>query len=86
MRVHANDDAVKRFAVPTRAGFDDQMADGSVIVGSPKTVIEKIGEQVDQMGLNYMMAYMFFGTMQLSDALRSLELFRTEVMPKFADR
>ena len=86
MRVHANDDALKRFSVPLRGSFEDQMADGSVIVGSPKTVIEKIGAQVDEMGLNYMMAYMFFGTMQLSDALRSLELFRSEVMPKFADR
>jgi len=44
----------------------------------------QIAEQVETMGLNYMMAYLFFGTMQLSDALRSLELFRSEVMPKFA--
>ncbi|HEV2574339.1 MAG TPA: LLM class flavin-dependent oxidoreductase [Beijerinckiaceae bacterium] len=84
LRVHASDEAAKRFQVPTRAGLEEQMADGSMIVGTPATVAEKIAEQVETMGLNYMMAYLFFGTMQLSDALRSLELFRSEVMPKFA--
>lgn len=83
LRVHASDEAAKRFQVPTVASLKDAMADGSIIVGSPTTVAEKIAEQVEVMGLNYMMAYLFFGNMQLSDALRSLQLFRSEVMPKF---
>jgi hypothetical protein len=32
-----------------------------------------------------MRAYMFLGTMSLTDALRSLALFSTEVMPKLSD-
>ncbi len=31
-----------------------------------------------------MVAYMMFGTMPLADALRSLALFRSDVMPAFA--
>ena len=33
---------------------------------------------------NYLVTYLFFGTLALSDALRSLQLFGTEVMPKLA--
>jgi hypothetical protein len=32
--------------------------------------------------MNYLLGYMMFGDMSLSDALRSLRLFASEVMPK----
>ena len=34
------------------------------------------------LGINYLLSYLFFGTMTLEEALRSLRLFSTEVMPK----
>ena len=36
------------------------------------------------LGINYLLAYLFLATMTLADALRSLHLFGTEVMPKIA--
>ena len=35
-----------------------------------------------QIGANYLLTYMFLGTMSLAEAMRSLELFKAEVMPK----
>jgi alkanesulfonate monooxygenase SsuD/methylene tetrahydromethanopterin reductase-like flavin-dependent oxidoreductase (luciferase family) len=56
--------------------------EGTLICGSPQTVLRQIEAQVGALGINYLVAYMFFGTMSLPDALRSLNLFRSEVMPK----
>jgi len=39
---------------------------------------------VRELGVNYLLAYPFLGTMTLDEALRSLQLFATEVMPKLA--
>ena len=85
-RKHADAEAIKRFALPVTATFEEQIADGSVILGTPTQVAEKIAAQIEELGINYMLNYMFFGDMQLPDALRSLELFRNEVMPMFAVR
>ena len=41
-----------------------------------------IERQVAEMGINYLIGYFMFGTLSLKDALRSLELFATEVIPK----
>jgi hypothetical protein len=35
-------------------------------------------------GINYLLTYLFLGAMSLPEALRSLQLFSTEVMPKLA--
>ena len=34
--------------------------------------------------MNYLLTYLFLGSMTLNEALRSLQLFATEVMPKIA--
>ena len=60
------------------------MADGSVIDGTPQRVCEEIERQVKELGVNYLLTYLFLGTMTLPEALRSLALFSTEVMPKLA--
>ena len=36
------------------------------------------------LGINYLLSYLFLGNMTLADALRSLDLFSTEVMPHLA--
>ncbi len=56
-----------------------------VIAGSPETVLAEITRQADMLGLNYLIAYLFFGTMTLADARRSLDLFASDVMPKLAE-
>ena len=76
--------AEARFGVPRGATFEDGVADGSVIAGSPQTVWAEIERQSAELGINYLLTYLFLGTMSLADALRSLELFRSEVMPKIA--
>jgi hypothetical protein len=52
-----------------------------VIAGSPATVRTEIERQVAELGINYLLTYLFLGDMSLPDALRSLQLFSTEVMP-----
>jgi hypothetical protein len=44
----------------------------------------EIDRQVHVLGAIYLLTYLFFGTMTLNEALRSLQLFATEVMPKLA--
>lgn len=73
-----------RFNVPRGADFEASVADGSVIAGTPQTVLAEIEKQTAELGINYLLTYLFLGTMSLAEALRSLELFRTEVMPKLA--
>ena len=73
-----------RLNVPRGATFEDCVADGSVISGTPQRVSEEIERQVAELGVNYLLSYLFLGTMTLAEALRSLQLFSAEVMPKLA--
>jgi alkanesulfonate monooxygenase SsuD/methylene tetrahydromethanopterin reductase-like flavin-dependent oxidoreductase (luciferase family) len=82
LRVHANNDFVKRLNIPASPDLDENIRNGTVIAGRPETVLNMIGEQQQALGINYLIAYMMFGTMTLPQALRSMELFRGEVMPK----
>lgn len=82
LRVHANNDFVKRLNIPASPDLDENIRAGTVIAGRPETVLNMIGEQQQALGINYLIAYMMFGTMSLPQALRSMELFSGEVMPK----
>ena len=73
-----------RFNVPRGATFEEGVADGSVIAGRPQTVLAELERQTAELGINYLLTYLFLGTMSLADALRSLQLFSAEVMPKLA--
>ena len=73
-----------RLNVPRGATFEDCVADGSVIAGPPQRVRDEIERQVGELGVNYLLTYLFLGTMTLDEALRSLELFASEVMPRLA--
>jgi alkanesulfonate monooxygenase SsuD/methylene tetrahydromethanopterin reductase-like flavin-dependent oxidoreductase (luciferase family) len=71
------------YVTPPSAGdFDDAIAEGSTIVGTPDQVLAEIEKQQYILGINYIMGYMMFGNMTLEDALSSLNLFTTHVMPK----
>lgn len=82
---HGVSAADARFGVPRGATFEEGVADGSVIAGSPQTVRAEIERQTVELGINYLLAYLFLGSMSLAEALRSLHLFNAEVMPKISE-
>jgi len=73
-----------RLNIPRGANYEACVADGTVIAGTPDTVCAAIERQAAELGFNYLLTYLFLGTMTLADALRSLQLFATEVMPRLA--
>jgi alkanesulfonate monooxygenase SsuD/methylene tetrahydromethanopterin reductase-like flavin-dependent oxidoreductase (luciferase family) len=73
-----------RMNVPRGASFEECIADGSVIAGTPAAVRAELERQVKEIGVNYLLTYLFLGTMSLAAALRSLNLFASEVMPHLA--
>jgi alkanesulfonate monooxygenase SsuD/methylene tetrahydromethanopterin reductase-like flavin-dependent oxidoreductase (luciferase family) len=79
---HGNTGLTSRLNVRRGATFEECIADGSVIAGTPDQVVAEIERQQAELGFNYLLTYLFLGTMTLAEALRSLALFRTEVMPK----
>jgi alkanesulfonate monooxygenase SsuD/methylene tetrahydromethanopterin reductase-like flavin-dependent oxidoreductase (luciferase family) len=81
---HGVTEHTARLNVPRAHSLEGMMKEGTVIAGSPRTVIEQIAQQADDMGTNYVLAYMMFGDMKLDDAMRSLNLFHQEVMPTVA--
>lgn len=79
---HGSTDFTSRNNIHRGETFESWEEQHMVIAGSPDTVRAEIERQATMLGLNYMLAYFFFGTMALSDALRSLRLFQAEIMPK----
>jgi alkanesulfonate monooxygenase SsuD/methylene tetrahydromethanopterin reductase-like flavin-dependent oxidoreductase (luciferase family) len=85
LRVNQGDtNLTSRLKIPHGESFEDCLGNGSVIAGSPATVRAEIERQVKELGVNYLLTYLFLGTMSLADALRSLNLFSAEVMPHLA--
>ncbi len=85
LRVNQGDtNLTSRLKIPHGVSFEDCLTNGSVIAGSPQTVRSAIERQVKELGVNYLLTYLFMGTMSFADAMRSLDLFRTEVMPHLA--
>lgn len=78
---HGDTDFTSRANVHRGESLEEWEENEMVIAGSPETVRTEIARQAKLLGLNYLIAYLFFGTMALPDALRSLELFSTEMMP-----
>ena len=82
--LHGVTGLTSRLNVPRGADYDACVADGTVISGTPEMVRAEIERQVRELGVNYLLTYLFLGTMALNDALRSLALFAPEVMPALA--
>jgi alkanesulfonate monooxygenase SsuD/methylene tetrahydromethanopterin reductase-like flavin-dependent oxidoreductase (luciferase family) len=83
-KMHATTEADVRGFVPRGITFEEWETDGMAIAGTPTTVVAEIERQAGMLGINYLLSYLFFGTMTLAQALRSLELMRSEVMPRIA--
>lgn len=61
--------------------FEECVEEGTVIAGSPKTVLAEIEKQAKEIGFNYLLTYLFLGTMPFETAMRSMKLFVKDVMP-----
>ena len=72
------------FARNTVDTVEKAMAGGAHIAGSPETVRQLLAEQIEALGVNYMVIAFNIGSMAHADAMRSIALFGEEVMPKLA--
>jgi alkanesulfonate monooxygenase SsuD/methylene tetrahydromethanopterin reductase-like flavin-dependent oxidoreductase (luciferase family) len=74
-------DLVTRLNVRRGTSYEECVANGMVLAGTPATVRAAIERETAELGINYLLAYLFFGAMTYADAKRSLDLFAAEVMP-----
>lgn len=74
--------ATPRFATFV-SSFDDLVAAGQAIAGSPATVRRQLAEQIEAAGVNYLLTRFAFGDLTLAESVRSLEYFVREVKPDF---
>lgn len=58
---------------------------GLVIAGSPDTVSALLQEQMEQVGVNYLLARFAFGDLCMEESVASTELFAAEVMPALGE-
>ncbi|MDB5545777.1 MAG: luciferase-like protein, partial [Hyphomicrobiales bacterium] len=78
---HGVNELTARLNVPRSHDLAGMMKEGTVIAGSPSTVLAEIQRQTEVLGTNYILAYMMFGNLTLEQSMRSLNLFNAEVMP-----
>jgi alkanesulfonate monooxygenase SsuD/methylene tetrahydromethanopterin reductase-like flavin-dependent oxidoreductase (luciferase family) len=79
-REHGSD----RFTTPPV--LDELVADGKVFIGSPQHVAARVAEAVTVGELNYLAAAFAWGSLDVDAVLRSLRLFRDEVVPAVRGR
>ncbi len=65
--------------------IEQLMESGTVVVGSPRTVREKIGIMRERTGLQILVAMLQFGVLNDELTRRNMELFASEVMPHLRD-
>jgi alkanesulfonate monooxygenase SsuD/methylene tetrahydromethanopterin reductase-like flavin-dependent oxidoreductase (luciferase family) len=63
------------------ADFDQARASGTLVVGSPDTVRRVLTAQAERCRHNYLVLLLAFGSLGHAQQMRSLQLFRAEVMP-----
>jgi len=71
-------------AHPRPAEFDQMMAIGQAVAGSPETVRKFLQAQVIESAANYLVGQFAFGDLTLAESLRTVELFKNEVIPNLS--
>jgi alkanesulfonate monooxygenase SsuD/methylene tetrahydromethanopterin reductase-like flavin-dependent oxidoreductase (luciferase family) len=74
-RLHGDE----RFSAPV--DFDQLVAEGRLFVGSPQTVARQVAEAIAGTEVNYVAGAFVWGSLDTEASLRSLRLFRDEVIP-----
>ena len=64
--------------------FAEATRSGALVAGSPKTVRDALLAQARKIRFNYLVLHLAFGSLGHAQEMRSLELFRDEVMPALA--
>ncbi len=64
--------------------FEDADAAGLCLVGTPAGVRDRLREQAETAAMTCLLCRVAFGDVPLAASLRTVELFRREVMPAFA--
>ena len=65
--------------------LEELIEKGTVVVGSPRTVRERIEAMREKTGLGNMICLQQFGTLSSELAYRNMEMFASEVMPALRD-
>jgi alkanesulfonate monooxygenase SsuD/methylene tetrahydromethanopterin reductase-like flavin-dependent oxidoreductase (luciferase family) len=68
-------------AHPRPPTFDELVAVGQGVAGTPAAVAARLREQIAATGSNYLVGQFVFGDLTCVEALASIELFAREVMP-----
>jgi alkanesulfonate monooxygenase SsuD/methylene tetrahydromethanopterin reductase-like flavin-dependent oxidoreductase (luciferase family) len=66
--------------------YDEMVALGALIRGSPAAVHDAIAKQVERLPMNYLVLNMKWGNLTAAQSRRTLELFATKVRPGLAER
>jgi alkanesulfonate monooxygenase SsuD/methylene tetrahydromethanopterin reductase-like flavin-dependent oxidoreductase (luciferase family) len=61
--------------------YEEMVADGYVVVGSPDTVTNRLGELQEQLGYGQLIGLFAIGDMPHERVISNLDLFVSEVMP-----
>ena len=66
----------------SKLSWDDLLATGYVLAGSPATVAAALSQQMQQVGADHFMGLFHIGNMPHADVIASLDRFHREVMPR----
>jgi len=66
--------------------YEDLVAQGYAVVGTPATVRERLAELAEELGFGLVNALLHIGDMPHDHTIRNMELFAREVMPHFRTR
>ncbi len=69
---------------PRPSEFDKIMEIGQAVAGSPQTVRQFLQSQLDESAANYLVGQFAFGDLTLAESLRTVELFKNDVMTKLS--
>jgi alkanesulfonate monooxygenase SsuD/methylene tetrahydromethanopterin reductase-like flavin-dependent oxidoreductase (luciferase family) len=72
----------KKMLHPRPHDFDGIIEAGQGIAGSPETVTAYLQAHLKESGANYLVGQFTFGDVSLDEAIRSVDLFVREIMPK----
>jgi alkanesulfonate monooxygenase SsuD/methylene tetrahydromethanopterin reductase-like flavin-dependent oxidoreductase (luciferase family) len=61
--------------------YEELLAEGYVVVGSPDTVTARLGELHDELGFGQLIGLFAIGDISHERMTRSMELFASDVMP-----
>jgi alkanesulfonate monooxygenase SsuD/methylene tetrahydromethanopterin reductase-like flavin-dependent oxidoreductase (luciferase family) len=78
-----------RAAMPIHARpprWDEMQSQGRAVAGTAKTVAAVLRDRIAVSGADYVIGQFAFGDLSLQEVLRSIELFRRDVMPALTER